>query len=153
VEHQLIILQRWSDQAGVPEQAAIFAAANRFDDNQSVGQNGIAAGFPLGDPTPFAETVFIARNSLISMRNEIAVSRSMPARAAWTCDSSPLCTVVRLETGELNHTCQSTKTGSGGPILQKVENPDDGIPWNLVGINQGSATQGKVTSNSLSKLR
>jgi hypothetical protein len=91
----------------------------------------------------FARTAFQGFNSLIHYRNTAAKQASLGgARNTLMCDSSPLCTIVDVREGKLLHTCQSTKGGSGGALVQFI----DGA-WVLVGLNNGSPSQGLVTEN------
>jgi hypothetical protein len=92
-------------------------------------------------PSMFARTVFQGFNSLIHYRNAVRPAAASP-RSKLTCDSSPLCTIVDVHDGKLLHTCQSTKGGSGGALVQFI-----GGAWVLVGLNNGSPSQGLVTEN------
>lgn len=100
------------------------------------------ARYPLGvrRPERFAQTLFQGYNSLIASRNRL-VDRSRSI-SPLTCDSSPLCTIVTIDGDRLVHTCQSTKGGSGGALIQFIDGR-----WSMVGINDGSPGQGLVTDN------
>jgi hypothetical protein len=97
---------------------------------------------PLGvsRPMPFERTVFQGYNSLIVYRNELVPAER--ARSPLWCDSSPLCTIVKTDRDELVHTCQSTRGGSGGALVQLI-----GGTWSVVGVNEGSRNQGLVSDN------
>lgn len=90
-------------------------------------------------PEIFKPTVFRGFNRLIASRNKVLESSVLsqadlegePTYSALRCDSSRLCTVVKIDGDELWHTCQSTKGGSGGALYQDHGNGRVGI----VGVN------------------
>ena len=96
-------------------------------------------------PTRFAKTVFQGYNRLIASRNEVLERVSVDGEHKFSplyCDSSPLCTVVHRDGGEIRHTCQSSKGSSGGALYQVV----DGTVG-VVAVNNGATRSGQVTEN------
>ncbi len=101
----------------------------------------------IAPPTEFAETIFVGLNVLLEMRNEVVKKLSLAgytSRSAVTCDSSPLCTIVEVGSQDFAHTYQSTRGGSGGPVLQKAAGSET---WSIVGMNEGAESSGQVSKN------
>ena len=114
-------------------------------------------GYPLFpvrymSPLLFAETVFVGFNSLIALRNEV-VEQARPRVVGETYgalieDSSPLCTVVHVDSQKIQHTCQSSKGGSGGALYQRVRDGRGNIvEEGIVAVNDGATTRGEVSEN------
>lgn len=97
-------------------------------------------------PEEFAETVFQGFNRLFHSRNMVNGSQrySDQRYSPLWCDSSPLCTIVSIDSNRLLHTCQSTKGGSGGALFQNGQ---------VVGLNIGSRGTGLVTNNEAIPIR
>ena len=96
-------------------------------------------------PTRFAKTVFQGYNRLIASRNEVLKRVSVDGEHKYSplyCDSSPLCTIVHRDGGEIRHTCQSSKGGSGGALYQIVDGK-----VGVVAVNNGATRSGQVTEN------
>jgi hypothetical protein len=124
-----------------------------FESNSKIGD--ITWGkFPpaavANNPREFAPTIFIGYNSLAAMAtklqagHQVAEAKKTYELGSFLCDRSPLCTFVSNSGGKIVHTCQSSKGGSGGPLLQKDPNTNE---WKIVGINEGSPDVGRVRGN------
>lgn len=87
-------------------------------------------------PETFAPTIFIAINRFSYLRHKLAIKfrKSEDQGSYYLVDQSPLCTVVSYDrsTGEITHTCQSSRGSSGGALIQKVNDR-----LSLVGIHVG----------------
>lgn len=99
-------------------------------------------------PGLFRETVFLALNGISFARHKMAQANSLSrhTRRYFLCDRSPLCTVVRQDGDSILHTCQSSRGGSGGALVQIVRDGEDGDLF-IVGFNQGSESAGQVSEN------
>lgn len=109
----------------------------------------------LGEPAAFVETVFMGFNSLIDSRNRVN-DRFRIVESGFSpffCDASPLCTIVKIDGDTLVHTCQTTRGGSGGALIQRNPQGSGYGGWLLVGINNGSPDRGLVVGNEGYVLR
>lgn len=98
----------------------------------------------LGRPVAFATTYFQGFNSLIDSHNKVIDRSSVNGQkyGPLLCDSSPLCTIVKIDSGKVLHTCQTTMGGSGGALFQEI----DGTTA-VVAVNNGSPSKGQVSEN------
>jgi hypothetical protein len=105
----------------------------------------VGDGSASAPPEEYAVTALLAYNRILDLRNQVVArfglntGRTVPL----SCDASALCTVIDVRPdGELDHTCQSTRGGSGGALVQFI----DGKP-RVVGLNMGARTPGVVAFN------
>jgi len=105
----------------------------------------VGDGAASAAPEEFAVTVLLAYNRVLDLRNQVAERFGIgpgPIQPL-SCDASVLCTVTEVRPdGELDHTCQSTRGGSGGALVQF----NDGVP-HVVGLNMGARSAGMVAFN------
>lgn len=96
-------------------------------------------------PKLFDRTFFHSLNSISYTRHRMAekfdLSRNLKYRYELI-DRSATCTIAEIDSRRLEHTCQSTKGGSGGALIQLHK----GEPV-IVGINEGARTSGVVSHN------
>lgn len=93
----------------------------------------------------FVPTMFAGNNGLAFLANQVSEVNDLSGRfRLYWVDTSPLCTVVDYDasTGEMLHTCQTTKGGSGGMLIQKHEEE-----FVIVGINTGPSVDNDNVSN------
>lgn len=98
-----------------------------------------------GKALEFAPTIFAGNNGLAQFANEVSEMNDLPEEfGLYWVDSSSLCTVVQYDesTGEMLHTCQTTKGGSGGILVQKHEEA-----FVVVGVNTGPSKEDHNTTN------
>lgn len=103
--------------------------------------------YPLstGQAREFEPTIFAGNNSLALLANEVSKLNELPEEfGLYWIDSSALCTVVQYDggTGEMLHTCQTTRGASGGILVQKHE---DAVV--VVGVNTGPSDEDHNTTN------
>jgi hypothetical protein len=128
--------------------SATAAAALGLSDKMrgySIPTDRVGEGAASAGPEEYAVTALLAYNRVLDLRNQVVArfGLTLGRRVPLSCDASVLCTVVDVRSdGELNHTCQSTRGGSGGALVQFI----DGEP-RVVGLNMGARTPGIVAFN------
>lgn len=137
-----------------PRSMDLVAAPARRPDHGSELDQLDARMFPIAfqarfetiqaaDPVLFEPTAFCGLNAISMHRRAMAEMNNLRNFLhGGKCDTSNLCTIVSKVGTELRHTCQSTRGGSGGALVQKQEDQ-----FVLVGINEGSDATGVVASN------